>query len=75
MKYRPDCIPGQFQGSKAKYKAFTSGAARTIPEIAAHMGYTYAGCRSSVLRMVARKELKEVPQPKGLVACYIWSGK
>lgn len=74
MTYRPDCIPGQFQGSKAKYKSFTSGTARTIPEIAAHMGYTYAGCRSSVLRMVERKELKAVKQAKGFTR-YIWSGK
>jgi len=59
-QYNPRKTKPQHRGSEGRYRLFLEGQKKSIPEIATYMGYTYAGCRASVLRMVARGDVKRI---------------
>lgn len=59
-QYNPRKIKPQHRGSHGRYRLCLEGQKKSIPEIAAYMGYTYAGCRASILRMVKRGDVKRV---------------
>lgn len=74
LEYNANKVLPEFRDSRAKYRAFLQ-VPRTIPQVAEHMGYTYAGCRASVLRMVDRGDIKKVPGRKQKPEWYQWSAK
>lgn len=75
--YNPRKIKPKHRGSQARYRLYLEGQHRSIPELAALMGYTYSGTRSSINRMEDRGEVKKVREtrvtPNGRrPALYTW---
>ena len=62
--YNRNKVKPAHKGSEGRYRLCLEGQKKTITEVAEFMGYTYHGCRASLLRMVARGQVKVVGKSK-----------
>ena len=69
--YQRQKIRPEFKDTERRLRAFLQEP-RSVAQAAQHMGYTYAGCRSSLLRFVERGLVKIVSKKGTRPVLYRW---
>ena len=69
--YQRQKIRPEFKDTERRLRAFLQEP-RSAREVADHLGYTYSGCRSSLLRFVERGLVKIVSKKGTRPVLYRW---